>query len=214
MTTVKKKPLKLRKEAKIALIVILCVLLCVLLIVLSNLVNKPKTSSDLKDFNSYRNDVTYVYKDIAVKNIEKRFENKETFVMFVGSTDDSASDELVPILNEVATACDFKDVNFVNVSDMELTAQNELMDMLTRHYSSEYSGSHIVKTPTILFVKNGEIVYANVGTVDGHDAYYRTLTESERNALEKSLTSAFELIQGDSDADKAGVSSGPEATVG
>ncbi len=215
MTTVGKKPRKLRKEAKIALIIGLCILLCILLAVLANLVNGggSKTSSDIKEFNSYRDDIDYVYKSIEVQNIDKRFDNGETFVVLVGSTDDPASDELLPILNEVASGSDFKDVNFINLAEMDVTERNELTDMLMAHYSSEYSGSHVVSVPTILFVKDGNIVYSNIGTVDGHDAYYRTLTESERNELVRSLTSAFELIQGNSGADAADSKTSMEASV-
>ena len=189
------KPKKLKKEAKIALIIVLLTIICALLFMLFNMIRNNSATSELAEFNSYREDIPYVYASIDTQNIERRFINKETFVLFIGSADDPASDELVPILNETASNCGFSDVNIINVEGLDIAELNALTDMVTQYYSSEYEGSHFVTTPSILFVKDGTIIGANIGTVDGHNAYYRTLTEEERNMAVNNLTGLFGQIE-------------------
>ena len=51
--------------------------------------------------------------------------------------------------------------------------------------------------PTLMFVKNGEIVYYHVGTVDSHDASERTMTDEEMTELEGYIKEYYSIYEED-----------------
>ena len=196
--TENRKNRKLKKEVKTGIIygcTAAAGLAAILIFGGKGLAVKNGTSQQIKDVVSYRDDVKYVFSDTDASTVQNRISQNDTFVLMVGSEDNTTA-ELVPIVNEVAQRNN-KNVDFINATKMKVEERNRLMDMLQTHISSEFSGSHYILFPSVLFVKEGIIEYIHQGTVPGHDSYVRTLTETERNELYTSLDSGFKYLSGE-----------------
>ena len=61
--------------------------------------------------------------------------------------------------------------------------------------NQDEEGKYQLYVPFVVFVKNGKIMNAHIGTVDGHDAHERTMTEDEQKELTKIYDEMFQSIE-------------------
>lgn len=98
-------------------------------------------------------------KDISYDQLNEKFTNKETFVLYIGSSSCSHCAEFKPILEKVISdyKLDVYYINMANVSDSE--------------YQAVKNKTNLQGTPTVLLVKNGKSLTTNriIGSKEYND---------------------------------------------
>lgn len=90
------------------------------------------------------------YNEISYSGLLKKVENKETFILYIGSSECSHCKEFKYTLDEVITEYQVK-VSYLNIAGFSDSRYAKLKNLVT------FGGS----TPTVLFIKSG---VANVGS--------------------------------------------------
>lgn len=123
---------------------------------------------------------------------------------------------LVPIIDEVAKEYSIDEVNYLNIMDIRDTYEvndkkavlktsgskayykivNILDDYLTKYYITDEAGKEYntkvkrLYAPTVVVVKNGEVVSFHEGTIKGHEKF-TDLTNEQAKALKEELGDKF-----------------------
>lgn len=107
--------------------------------------------------------------------------------------------EAVPVLDEVATESDimiyYVDKSAEN-SDYSEDNINKILTELSKDYDVDVDedGNPRLYYPTVIAVKEGIVVAHNVGTIEGHNAHERAMTNEEREILENLYVSMISNI--------------------
>ena len=134
---------------------------------------------------------------ISMKEAIEILENKETALIYFGFPDCPWCIEALPVMNEVAETHG-KEIYYVQTRDEE---GNRLYDdeekEIILNYVGEFEekddeGNLALFVPLVVSVKDGIAVSGNVGTVEGHDAHEREMTEEEVEMLKDIYDEMFE----------------------
>lgn len=202
---------KIKKTIKIPLIII-AILISLIAILLSSigiktLFNKNDNVSqsvgdnanveklaDMSDYSSYQEGIKYVYQTSSVDEMLDMLKHDNTFVTLFAYPDCVWSVEAMPIINEVAKANDCI-VNYIDINNMGTKDLNNVKEKIGEFMNTNSEGKPTLYTPYIIFVKEGEVVLANVGTVESHNAFERTMNESELMNYKALLDKGFKLLK-------------------
>ncbi len=88
---------------------------------------------------------TKSYTEIGYSEYQKKLENKETFVLYIGSATCSHCQDLKPVLEKVITDYDLE-IYYIDLSTLE-----------AKEYNAVWDDANLGGTPTIVFVANGNI---------------------------------------------------------
>lgn len=120
----------------------------------------------------------------------KMFENKESGILYFGFEKCPWCKEAKPILEEVAEK-EGVTIHYVKIRDKKLERlysdeQKENIQQYISEYMSENDeGELTLYVPLVLVVKDGKVLSGHEGTVDGHDAHERKMTEKEAKTVKK-----------------------------
>ena len=145
---------------------------------------------------SYREDMSYVYVDADVEAMQKRVDKKETFALLMGSSSEYEMSELIPLINEAALANNFETVEYIDTTTTDIDTMNRITDLVIANVDENYRDKFMISTPSIVFFREGKVVYVYNGVLDGVNLSTRTLTQEERNELFKVFDSAFAYANG------------------
>lgn len=114
--------------------------------------------------------VSKTYKEITYNDYLNMVENKETFILFIGSTNCTHCDDFKKTVNKIMTNYDVV-INYIDIAKM-----NE-DDLKTFNSLVNYGGS----TPTTIFIKNGkeENVYVRIVGALSYDKVVKKLKNLE-----------------------------------
>jgi predicted bacteriocin transport accessory protein len=98
------------------------------------------------------------YQEIDLNTLESKINNKETFVLYIGSSTCSNCASLEPTLNKVIENYNIT-VYYINVHNLSDDDNDELLGMI------DYGN----KTPAIYFITNGE--HDDINVIKGNQAY-------------------------------------------
>lgn len=104
------------------------------------------------------------YHEIGLNRLEDMINNKETFIMYIGSSTCSNCASLNPTLNRVINDYDV-DVYYIDTNKLSDAEKDELI----RYINYEK------KTPRIYFITNGS--YDNMNLIKGNQAYETLVKE-------------------------------------
>ena len=171
-------------------------------------------TATVENYANWNPNDTSLYQSSTSAEIQQKYESRETFVFFVGESDDAYSQELVPIINDIARRNAFDSIAYIDRENFEKKDLDSISNVVDMYKSPSYSGDTAIRIPSVVFVKNGETVYVHHGTLPGYDPLERTMTEAESDELYKVLESAFLVISGKADtlyqADEAKFLSEPD----
>ena len=171
-------------------------------------------TATVENYANWNPNDTSLYQSSTSAEIQQKYESRETFVFFVGESDDAYSQELVPIINDIARRNAFDSIAYIDRENFEKKDLDSISNVVDMYKSPSYSGDTAIRIPSVVFVKNGETVYVHYGTLPGYDPLERTMTEAESDELYKVLESAFLVISGKADtlyqADEAKFLSEPD----
>lgn len=138
-------------------------------------VDAPQVESGLSDPQLFERALTF-------------FENGESGVLYFGFADCPWCQEAVPVLKEEAEKAG-RSVVFIQTRDenreLEYTDEQKarITPYIEEYMSENDEGELTLFVPCVLVVENGTVVSGHVGTVDGHDAHERTMTDAEKEQL-------------------------------
>lgn len=166
---------------------------------------KTITTISLSDLNPY------VYTDAT--NIEKMIQEKKSFILYLGFADCPWCRNSITVLEKAAKSTGIKEVYYFNLKDEnkedvrnKITIENEKIvienkgsddynkllklfnDKLDDYEGLNNSTYKRIYAPTVLFIKDGEVIGKHVGTVDSQKDPYILLD----NGQEKELKNIYE----------------------
>lgn len=127
-------------------------------------------------------------KEISFDEAIELFENKESGLLYFGFPDCPWCEEAVPVLTEEAGKAGVP-ILYVRTRDenkerLYTDAQKEEITPFIKDYMQEDDkGDLALYVPLVLHVEKGVVTAGHEGTVEGHDAHERTMTEEETASL-------------------------------
>lgn len=110
--------------------------------------------------------------EISLNQLEEKMNNKETFIIFFGSTTCSHCKDFQPTLNQVIKDYDVT-IYYLNVHNLSKEENNELLNLI--NYGSS--------TPQLYFVKDGE--YSQYNKLSGARSYKEVVEKLKKNGYIK-----------------------------
>lgn len=98
------------------------------------------------------------YQEIDLKTLEDKINNKETFIIYIGSSTCSNCASLNPTLNKVISKYNLT-IYYIDVHNLSDDENNKLLSLI--NYEN--------KTPRIYFITNGE--HDDINVIKGNQAY-------------------------------------------
>lgn len=163
---------------------ILCLVLALVLAGCSNRPAEPSGCSEASacEAGGYE---TVGMEEISFEDAIELFEDKESGLLYFGFPDCPWCMEAVPVLEEEADV----PILYVRTRDDEKNRlySDEQKERITP-YIEDYmekddKGELALFVPLVLKVENGVVIAGHEGTVDGHDAHERKMSEEEISQL-------------------------------
>lgn len=152
-------------------------------------------------------------KNISMTRVLEIFENKEDAVLYFYFNACPWCKELGPILSDyLANNKDLEAITYsINVrpddiKDTDLRYKNDdgeynnpdfgtFKETYVLDYLYDYDQTDTFYTPTLIFIKDGEIKYFHVGTIEGHDASEETLTDAQSEELLNKIKEYYSIYE-------------------
>ena len=150
------------------------------------------------NMSGYRflSDRDHVFIVSSVEDMAERADRGEDFAVYFGYDTCPWCNEAVPLLNEAAKANGYQ-VGYINVypADGEPMFNFELLvSRWEDQFTYDENGEPNVTVPFVFFFKDGEVAVKQKGTVEGHNANERRMTEEENAQLKQEYMDDFALI--------------------
>ncbi len=153
---------------------------------------------------------TYLIADnqISVSEVVSKLDNKETFVLYMYFDACPWCKELGPIVSDylkdkeellnltyaLNVRPDGVKENDLRYKDDDGNYNEPLFETIYNFIYDQLDEDKVVYVPTLLFIKDGQLVYYHSGTVEGHDATERTLTDDEKQTIINMLEEYYSLF--------------------
>lgn len=144
---------------------------------------------------------------ITVADVVSKLENKESFVLYMYFDACPWCKELGPIVSDYLSdkddlfnmtyalnvRADGTKENDLRYKDDDGNYNEPLFETIYNFIRDQLDEDGVVYVPTLLFIKDGELVYFHTGTVEGHDATERTLTDEEKQSIVDELKEYYSI---------------------
>ncbi len=144
---------------------------------------------------------------ITIADVVNKLENKESFVLYmyfdacpwckelgpIVSDYLSDKDDLFNITYALNVRADGTKENDLRYKDDDGNYNEPLFETIYNFIRDQLDEDGVVYVPALLFIKNGELVYFHTGTVEGHDATERTLTDEEKQTIVEELKEYYSI---------------------
>ncbi len=145
---------------------------------------------------------------ISLSDAAFKIENKETFVLYMYFDACPWCKELGPIVSDyLKDKEDLLNMTYALNVRPDGTKENDLrykddngnfnypeFETIYNFIYDYLDEDKVTYVPILLFVKDGELVYFHTGTVDGHDATERTLTDEEKESIVDFLAEYYSIF--------------------
>ena len=141
------------------------------------------------------------YDSIKLRDTIEKFNNNETFAVFLHQTACPYCREAEPVFRDFVISHGYQayELNFTEAYKNEAEYYSADKDILFKiidevlRWDDEWQ-EYTLFVPEFVFVKDGKIVYEHCGTVDTHDPYEAPMTEAEIKELEGYFAEGFRLM--------------------
>ena len=163
-----------------------------------NCVSDIESAKDI-DMSAYEgfDDKEHAYKEISLKDSLDIIKDKKSAVVYYGFPKCPWCIEIVPILNEVAKENKIT-VYYVNTrleENMDETQKGELVEILKDYLETNDEGNPHLYVPDVYVFKDGKVLDHHLGTVDGHDAHERKITDEEKQQVKETYQKMIEKLK-------------------
>ncbi len=158
-------------------------------------IDESADMSGYKDFKETENQ--FVNSDM--QEALSVFQKKESAILYFGYPNCPWCVEALPVMNEVAKE-NKQHILYIRTRDdkKELLytpkQKKELISYTKQFMEKDDEGEIQLYVPFVVVVKDGNAVSGHIGTVDGHDAHERKLTEKETQELKKIYADMFSAV--------------------
>lgn len=158
-------------------------------------IDESADMSGYKDFRETKNQ----FVDSDMQEALSVFQKKESAILYFGYPSCPWCVEALPVMNEVAKA-DKQHILYIRTRDDKkelLYTPKQKLEMIS--YTKQFmekddQGEYQLYVPFVVVVKDGKAVSGHIGTVDGHDAHERKMTEKETQELKKIYEDMFSAV--------------------
>ncbi|MCR0328029.1 transporter accessory protein [[Clostridium] innocuum] len=155
-------------------------------------------SADMSGYQDFK-DTKNQFVESDMKEALSVFQKKESAILYFGYPGCPWCVEALPIMNEVAKA-DKQHILYIQTRDDKkelLYTQDQKKEMIS--YTKQFmekddEGEYQLYVPFVVVVKDGKAVSGHIGTVDGHDAHERSMTDKEKQELKKLYEDMFSAV--------------------
>lgn len=140
------------------------------------------------------------FKSISFDEAIHFFTDKKSGLLYFGFESCPWCQEAVPLLEQAALLDDIP-IYYVQTRDAERNLlyteeqKEEIMPYIKNYMSKNDEGILTLYVPLVLIVQNGEVSAGHVGTVDGHDAHERAMTDEEKQELKSLYENMIDQIK-------------------
>ncbi len=136
---------------------------------------------------------------LSLKDALTQVEDKETTILYFGYPGCAWCNEAYPVIEELVTENNTT-VHYINTAveseDPDFDADFEIFKTYATDYlPTDSNGEKAFYVPNIFFIKEGNIVFQHVGTVDYHDPYSQAMTDAQIEELKEIYQTGFDLIK-------------------
>lgn len=156
--------------------------------------------ADMSSYTTYDESEDYVFVKSDIKDMKRRADNKETFVIYFGFSRCPWCRDLMPVLNQAARKTGNKTVYYADTrankdwkSNIDMDDYELLVDMAFDYLPYDENNIKHLDAPTVYFVKNGKIQEAVFAPE--YDAPKETIPDDLREKLMADLTRAFKALR-------------------
>ncbi len=156
--------------------------------------------ADMSAYATYDEAEDYVFVKSDIKDMKRRTDDKETFVIYFGFARCPWCRDLMPVLNEAAKKTGNKTVYYADTrankewkSNIDMDDYDLLVDMAFDYLPYDENNIKHLDAPTVYFVKAGKIQEAVFAPE--YDATKETIPDSLREKLMADLTKAFKALK-------------------
>ena len=142
--------------------------------------------------DSETQDIPEEFKEISFDDAVAFFEDGKTGLIYFGFPNCPWCKDVVPVLDQEAKEAD-QEVLYVRTRDDNKERlytdeqKEEIIPYLEEYMSENDEGELTLYVPLVVYVENGKAKEGHVGTVEGHDAHEREMTEKEQQELQETL---------------------------
>ena len=149
------------------------------------------------DISGYKNmpNTSNLVKKGSLEIINQLYKEKRDFVFYIGHDYCAWCMDLFPVLMDVINEYDLT-VIYVNDAeefDKGIFESNIFSSFIDNFYDYlEYDENYEKElyVPFVVFVREGKVIFSNIGTVDNHDAYEQPLSKAQTKKLTNRLSNA------------------------
>lgn len=159
--------------------------------------NDTATACDGETACSVDESVDNGFTEISMDDAIDYFVNKKSGVLYFGFETCPWCIEAVPILEQVANQQSVE-INYIKTRDEDRNLlytdeqKTKITEYISDYMSDNDEGVLTLFVPLVLVVKDGVVLDGHEGTVEGHDAKERTMTDEEKSELEQIYTELLE----------------------
>ncbi|MFV0254600.1 MAG: hypothetical protein ACK5G7_00485 [Erysipelotrichaceae bacterium] len=183
------------------------VLICLMLLVLvgcgstdnENLVEynsetvKSLAVADMSGYKFYESEFDGYFREGSFALANSLLADDETYVLYFGFTGCPFCQDAIPVISASAKKYGVP----VIYTDPYNNASIEAYELFVENYAEVLElveGERKLYTPLLVFVKNGEIVYHHLGTVEGHNPSQASLNDEQMELLSGYFSEGFNKL--------------------
>lgn len=176
------------------------IIIGIFLIAFSGFVYTENLSNNSSQFTNEQNTEieSNVFYEMSASEFIDDLESDSDGIYYLGFPDCPWCKELKPIIEDVAKKYGIT-VNYVQTRDENRNLlyteeqKEKIISYLGDYLETDDEGNKVIYVPMVINLKNGNVVSSHIGTVDGHDAHERTMTEDEIKQCEETIEKIFLL---------------------
>lgn len=156
--------------------------------------------ADMSEYELYVDSEDYVYVKANAKDMVRKMDNKDTFVIYFGFAKCPWCRDLMPILNEASKRMLQKEVLYVNTrenpewkSNLDIDDYDLFVEKADEYLDYDENNIKHLYTPMVFFIKNGEI--KSVITAPDYDAHEEKIPDNLKEELLNNIIEAYKTIQ-------------------
>lgn len=129
------------------------------------------------------------FKEVSYDEAYEMLNNGSSFVLYYGFKTCPWCQELIPFLAEYTKYIDIYYVDQRPDGEDSRKEEHPLYESYLKNYEiiNEFAETDKIYAPTVINVIDGEIISIHTGTVEGHDAHERKMTDEEKELLRAQL---------------------------
>lgn len=158
-----------------------------------------KGNADMSDYEGFM-ETENVFVKSNMQEVLKMIEEGKSAIVYFGFPDCPWCIEALPIMNEVAKTY-HQNIYYVQTRDEDRNLiyteeeKSAILEVVGEFEEKDDDGQIQLFVPLVVVIQDGQAISGNVGTVDGHDAHERKMSEEEKAALTDIYDTMFAMLK-------------------